>query len=267
MKTNVRYRGAAFAVALLAGTLWAIPPIAFAAERNEATTSPPAQDQVSRRDAEARLNKQQFNNVKVNVRDGIATLDGTVELYEYKADAEKRVSRAKAVTATRNLISVARREIADSALQQELVDRLSYDRVGFGNVFNAVGVKVEGGVAFLNGHARTYMDRDSAVALVATTPGVRDIVDSIEVDPVSILDDEIRIRVARAVYGDSSLQKYAIDPAKPIRISVQGGKVSLYGAVNNRADADIAFMRANAVPGVFGVTSHLNVAGETPERE
>jgi osmotically-inducible protein OsmY len=56
-----------------------------------------------------------------------------------------------------------------------------------------------------------------------------------------------------------------IDPAKPIRISVQRGNVSLYGIVNNRMDAQIALARANGVPGAFSVNSYLRVAGEIPE--
>lgn len=265
MRTHVRLRAAALAVAALVGTLFVAPLPVLASGRSDATGSPPAKDSVSKRDAEARLNKSQFNKVSVTVEKGIATLTGTVDLYQYKADAEHRVARADGVKAVRNLVQVTGTEISDEKLQEKLVERLSYDRVGFGNVFNAIGVKVNKGVVSLEGHARTYVDRDSAVALVATTPGVLDLVDSVEVDPVSLMDDEIRVKVARAVYGDPVLNKYAIDPAKPIRISVQDGKVSLFGMVNSRMDADVAYMRANGVPGVFRVESHLLVPGETRE--
>ena len=43
------------------------------------------------------------------------------------------------------------------------------------------------------------------------------------------MDNQIRMQVARAVYGFPSLNRYAIDPAKPIRIAVQNGNVALYG--------------------------------------
>jgi len=266
MNTGTRLRTVALAVAALAGTTYILPAPVFASERNEATASPPTQDPVSVRDAEARLNKSQFNKVSVDVKDGIATLNGTVDLYQHKTDAERRVHKTKGVMAVRNLIQVNGPEISDEKLRDQLVERLSYDRVGYGNVFNAVSVNVNRGAVTLDGHARTYVDRESAVALVATTPGVVDVVDSIDVDPVSMMDDEIRIKVARAVYGDSALRKYAINPAKPIRISVQDGKVSLYGAVDNRTDADIANLRANGVPGVFAVSNHLQVPGETDEK-
>lgn len=52
-------------------------------------------------------------------------------------------------------------------------------------------------------------------------------------------------RAARLVYGYPSLFKYAIDPGRPIRISVQNGHVTLYGSVDSEADRDIANIRAN----------------------
>jgi len=115
----------------------------------------------------------------------------------------------------RNLIEVAGTTIADKDLQAKLLEKLEYDRVGYGNLFNAISLSVENGVANLGGHARTDVDKDSALALVATTPGVKDLVDNIEVDPVSQMDDQTRMAVARAVYGYSTLNKYAIDPASP----------------------------------------------------
>jgi osmotically-inducible protein OsmY len=129
-------------------------------------------------------------------------------------------------------------------------------------MFNAITIDVQDGVVTLGGHVRTYPDRDSAVALVSTYPGVKGVNDEIEVDPTSIMDDQIRLAVARAVYGYPSLNKYAIDPAKPIRISVQGGHVELSGVVDSKSDRDTAGIRANGVPGVFSVKNDLQVAGQ-----
>ena len=106
----------------------------------------------------------------------------------------------------------------------------------------------------------------SALALVATTPGVKDMVDDVEVDPVSTMDDQTRMAVERAVYGFTTLNKYAIDPARPIRISVQNGHVELYGVVQSEADKNAAFIQANQVPGVFSVKNYLQVAGQQNEQ-
>ena len=202
----------------------------------------------------------------VTVDNGVATLTGTVEFYEYKADAEKRVLHAKGVTAVRNQIEVAGPSIPDQQLRAKLAEKLEYDRVGFGNVFDAIGVSVDNGVVTLSGHAHNYPNRDSALALVATTPGVKDMVDEIEVDPVSPMDDQSRLAVARAIYSFPTLNKYAVDPGMPIRISVQGGHVELYGMVNTQADKDTAYMRANTVPGIFSVKNYLQVANQPTEK-
>ena len=265
MTVRIRRTPAALALAVLAAALLALPQASWAvAFPNPALDSPLAQS-ASQRDAEARLNKSQYSGVRVAVNDGIATLTGSVKLYEYKSDAEKRVLHAKGVQAVRNLIQVAGPNIPDNQLRDKLVEEITYDRVGYGNAFNAISVAVHDGVVTLGGHARTYPDRDSAIALVSTTPGVKDVISDTQVDPVSLMDDQIRMQIAHAIYGYPVLQKYAIDPAKPIRISVQNGHVSLYGVVDSQADKNLAFIRANGVPGVFGVKNYLQVANQPTE--
>jgi osmotically-inducible protein OsmY len=258
MTRTMRTTRIALLTGLFAGALLCMPQVSLAASQAQ-------QDSPAATAAAARLNKSQFKDVKVSVDNGIATLTGTVSLYEHKADAEKRVHKAKGVEAVRNLIEVGGPRVPDSELQAKLAEKLAYDRVGYGNTFNAITVSVENGLVTLGGHARTYVDKDSALALVATQPGVKDVVDEIEVDPVSMMDDQTRMAVARAVYGYASLNRYAIDPAKPIRISVQNGHVELYGTVDSQADKDAAFLRANGVPGVFSVKNYLEVANQPSE--
>jgi osmotically-inducible protein OsmY len=209
------------------------------------------------------LNKTQFKDVKAAVHDGIVTLTGTVNVYDQKVDLDKRLHRIKNVKALENEVEVAGPEIPDNLLQNKLVKAIEYDRVGYGTTaFNAIGVNVQNGAVTLSGHAYGPVDADSAVAVASNTPGVKDVVNEIQVDPVSPMDDRIRLEVFRSVYGFPSLNKYAIDPGKPIRISVQNGNVTLYGVVDSQADKDAAGIRANTVPGVFHVTNNLAVAGK-----
>ena len=242
------------ATVIFAGAALSTPLSAFAGEDNNSSA------------VQSRLDKKQFQNVKATVNDGVATLTGTVDLYQYKADAQKRALHTKGVTAVRNQIEVTGSNVSDAELEKKLVDKLSYDQVGFGHVFDAVSVKVQNGVVTVGGRAHNYVNRDSALALVATTPGVKDMVDDVEVDPVSTMDDQTRMAVERAVYGFTTLNKYAIDPARPIRISVQNGHVELYGVVQSEADKNAAFIQANQVPGVFSVKNYLQVAGQQNEQ-
>lgn len=249
----------------LAGALFCLQQIPAKASPSRSASAQDFQDNAATNAATERLNKSQFKDVRASVSNGIATLTGSVSLYEFKRDAARRVLHTKGVQAVRNLIEVAGPAISDSALQAKLDEELTYDRVGFGHVFNAFSVVVRNGVVTVGGHARTYVDRDSALALVYTTSGVRDVIDEIEVDPVSPMDDQIRLQVARAIYGYPTLNKYAINPARPIRISVQNGNVELYGIVDSRADRQTAFLRANGVPGVFSVKNYLQVANQPSE--
>ena len=261
MARTIRISPIVLAVALVAGT-FTIPLTASGA------CLVTGQQNQNNRDVESKLNKSQFKDVKATVdNNGIATLTGTVSLYEYKKDAANRVRKAKGVNAVRNDIQVSGQSVSDEELKKKLSEKLAYDRVGYGNAFNSITMGVENGVVTLGGHARTDVDKDSALALVSTYPGVKDVVDDIEVDPTSIMDDQTRLAVARAIYGYPSLNKYAIDPAKPIRISVQNGHVELYGVVDSKADKDTANIRANGVPGVFSVKNYLQVAGQPTETE
>ena len=114
--------------------------------------------------------------------------------------------------------------------RQKLQKAITYDMVGYGTTpFDAISVQVQNGVATLSGHAYGPVDASDAVAIVANTKGVRDVIDNIQVDPVSPNDDRIRRAVFRAVYSYPLLNQYLIDPAKPIRIQVANGHVTLYG--------------------------------------
>jgi osmotically-inducible protein OsmY len=259
MKTRSNLFRAILPVGLLACAILAVPRISPAAGLDQ-------QDAASA--VRSKLKKSEYKNVQVNVDgNGIATLSGTVDLYEYKMNADKAAHKAKGVVAVRNDIQVAGPTIPDAQLQKQLTEKLAYDRVGYGNAFVSIGVTVQNGVATLSGHARWDPDKDSALALVSTTPGIKDVVDNVEVDPVSPMDDRIRLQVAQSIYGFPTLNKYAMDPAKPIRISVQNGHVELYGVVDSQVDKDTANIRANAVPGVFSVQNYLQVANQTTEKQ
>ena len=155
----------------------------------------------------------------------------------------------------------------DAALRHKLAQALAYDRVGYGTTaFNNIELGVQDGVVTLRGTVYGPADKDSAVSLVENTPGVRDVIDELDVAPLSPMDDRIRLEEARAIYGFGPLNKYALDPAKTIRITVVNGHVTLNGVVDNKADKDMAGIRANGVPGVFSVVNNLQVAGSHPER-
>jgi len=268
MNKLMRESGALLFAVVLAATLLSLPPVVLGAGPvpgpMPGVAAQAEGENAAAHDVAARLGAKRFSNVKVSAEDGIATLTGSVDLYEYKVDAGNRALHTKGISAVRNDIEVAGPGVPDSEIEKKLGEQLAYSREGYGNVFDAITLQVQDGVVTLGGHAHDYPSRDAAVALASTTPGVKDVIDEIEVDPVSTVDWGIRMQVARAIYGYPALNKYAIDPIRPIRISVQNGNVELYGTVDSAADKNIAYLRANSVPGVFSVKNYLQVAGQPP---
>jgi len=203
---------------------------------------------------------KQLKGVTSSVEDGIVTLTGTVNLYQDKLDATKKLKKLDHVNGVRNNIVVAGEQVPDSKLQQQLAKKIAYDRVGYSdNTFNYVAVNVTDGVATLTGDVVWNPPLDSALAIANRTPGVKEVVNDVNVLPTSGFDDSIRARTARAIYRDSVLSRYAIDPVHPIRIVVDNGHVTLYGSVQSTMDKDLAGIRASGVAGAFSVENKLVV--------
>jgi len=244
--------GSLLAVALLGATM-------FAETTSAARYDGQVQDTVSHKLA----TKKQFNDVKASVEDGIVTLTGTVDLYQRKLDAAKLAKKTSHVQGVRNLITVAGPNVPDEQLEDKLATKLRYVRVGYDNAFDYFALGVKDGVVTVEGQDRTGVGRDEALADIATMPGVKDIVDNISVAPVSTFDDGIRVRAMRAIYRDPVLSRYAMDPARPIRIIVANGHVTLYGAVDSKMDKNLAGIRAGQIFGAFSVDNKLEVAGRS----
>lgn len=204
--------------------------------------------------------KTQFKNVHAAVEDGIVTLTGTVDVYQQKLDAAKQARKIEHAAGVRNLITVAGPVVSDAQLQAKLNEKLWYDRIGYDNLYNYFTLAVNDGVVTIGGQTYNDVGKDSALATVQRMPGVKDVIDNITVAPVSIFDDDVRLRAARAIYRDPVLSRYGIDPALPIRIIVDNGHISLYGTVVSPMDKQIAGIRASQVFGAFSVDNHLVVS-------
>ena len=215
--------------------------------------------QIQREMTKLLQSNRQFNKVSASVEDGIVNLSGTVDLYATKAKLEQKARRQDHVAGVRDMITVAGLSVPDAQLRDQLADKLRYDRIGQGIVFNNLTIGVQNGVATIGGTVRTGADKESALVDVTTTPGVKNVVDQIQVAPASNFDDRIRLAVARAVYGHLP-PSYATDPQAPIRIVVQNGKVGLYGVVDSAVDRAVALSQARSVPGVFSVDDHLVIS-------
>jgi hyperosmotically inducible protein len=243
-----RLVGTVLAVGLMGATLVAQTP---AAARYD--------NQIQTAVTQKLASKSQFSNVKANVEEGIVTLTGTVDLYQTKLDAAKLARKSAKAQGVRDLVTVAGPNVPDTQLEQKLAKKLRYVRVGYDNTFDYFALGVKDGVVTVEGEDRTGVGRDEALFDIANMPGVKDVIDNVSVEPVSQFDDGLRLRALRAIYGDSVLSKYAMDPARPIRIIVTNGHVTLYGSVDSSMDKTIAGLKANQLFGAFSVDNKLHV--------
>jgi hyperosmotically inducible protein len=240
--------GSLLAVGLLGATLVA-----------QATPAARYDNQIQTAVVEKLAKKSQFSDVKSSVEDGIVTLTGAVDLYQRKLDAAKLARKTASAQGVRNLITVAGPNVSDEQLEQKLARKITYVREGYDSTFDYFALGVKDGVVTVEGEDRTGVGRDEALADIYSMPGVKDVVANISIEPVSPFDDGLRLRTARALYRDPVLSKYALDPARPIRIIVVNGHVTLYGSVDSTMDKTVAGLRAGQITGSFSVENKLVV--------
>lgn len=130
----------------------------------------------------------------------------------------------------------------------------------FVDVFDYLAYKVNGYNVTLIGQVTRPVTKSDAERAVKKIEGVESVDNQIEVLPPSNMDDRLRLRLYRAIYGFGGLQKYALGVQKPIRIVVKAGHVTLEGVVDNEADKNTAGIRANGVSGIFSVENRLQVS-------
>jgi len=126
-------------------------------------------------------------------------------------------------------------------------------------IWDNISVRVNGGNLELMGQVSQPFKKADLQRIVQRVPGVTSLTNELEVLPVSFNDDNLRIRVARAIYRDPALSRYAIQAVPPIHIIVKNGAVMLEGTVNSKGDKELAETKAGSVEGVQKVTNHLVV--------
>lgn len=199
-------------------------------------------------------------------------------------------------------ILIAASGLAQQAAQAPVMTQADYDRVAkiarsvqkevlrlteYG-VFDEINFGIKGSAVILRGYASRPILKSAAERVVRKIEGVSDVVNEIEVLPLSPNDDQIRLRTYVAIYGNTVLQRYnpnrgapifvsltmrtagiTNDPPigyHPIHIIVKNGNVILTGVVDNESDRAIAEVVANGVPGVFSVKNELAVPIKKPKK-
>jgi hyperosmotically inducible periplasmic protein len=128
-------------------------------------------------------------------------------------------------------------------------------------IFDDVSVAVENGLVTLAGKVTTPYKRNEIAKRVAGIKGVQEVANRIEVLPVSTFDDDLRYRIARAIYGNPSFWTYATMANPPIHIIVERGRVTLTGVVNTNVERMLARSLATGW-GELSVSNELRTDAE-----
>jgi hyperosmotically inducible protein len=126
-------------------------------------------------------------------------------------------------------------------------------------VFDYIAYRIDGYNVTLLGQVTRPTLKSDAENAVKHIEGVEKVENQIEVLPASPMDDGLRLKLYRAIYGYPALEKYALGVQKPIRILVKNGHATLEGVIDNEADKNLVTVRANSVPGIFSVANNLQV--------
>jgi hyperosmotically inducible protein len=131
-------------------------------------------------------------------------------------------------------------------------------------IFDSISASVTDGRVVLSGWVTMPYKRDDLERRVRRVEGVNTIDNKIGVLPVSQFDDDLRFRIARAIYGHSLFWNYANMANPPIRIVVNRGRVTLEGVVQSNVERMLARSLASGF-NAFEIKNSLKTDAEVRE--
>jgi hyperosmotically inducible periplasmic protein len=127
------------------------------------------------------------------------------------------------------------------------------------SVFDNLEFTYDGETVVLGGEVVRPTTRDDAQEAVKDVEGVEQVINKIEVLPLSSIDDRIRLQAYNRIFSSPQLSRYAVQAVPPIHIIVKSSRIKLEGVVATESDKIVAGMVANQIPGVFSVENNLRV--------
>jgi hyperosmotically inducible periplasmic protein len=146
-----------------------------------------------------------------------------------------------------------------AALLSEL--RRAVDACPQVGIFDDVSVHLDAGTALLSGRVTSPEKKQELGARAARVAGINGVRNHIVVLPASPADDELRYRIARAVYGHPAFWKHASSRNPPIHIIVEDGHVTLTGIVQTSSERALARALASG-SGERSLTSRLRLRNQ-----
>ena len=190
------------------------------------------------------------SRVTVTADDGTVVLGGTVDSYHERFDAEEDASRVVGVRSVQNEIEVdtAARKVNDEQLPAAA--RAGLDSNGLVPK-GTIDIRAEDGRIVLSGNVHHYYELQAAEHVIRHLDGLSDYSSLVTVsqDPAAAVSEGI---------FDSLTRNAAVD-AEMIKVTDDGGNVTLSGTVRSYAEKQEAKRAALMAPGVVSVDDEIVV--------
>lgn len=156
---------------------------------------------------------------------------------------------AKFLTAAVVALSISAPAVAAESQNLQLFRDVQRQVLGYPHftIFDSVHANVDAGRVTLVGKVTMPYKKTDLEKRVAKVAAVQSIDNQIQVLPVSQFDNDLRYRIARAIYSNQNFRPYASMVNPPIHIIVEHGRVTLEGVVNSQVDR----MLARSIAGSF----------------
>ena len=221
-------------------------------------SSAAAADADLMRDIQRQLSNLDYGSRRpvVTVADSVVTVSGTVSSLWLKEETINRALKVKGIASLISEIAIAKPE-SDEKLAAEVSDKIQ--KYALLNVFDDIQGNIRNGTVRLGGAVTEEKKLGDIVERVAKIRGVQAIDNTVVVLPASQQDDQIRVRIANAIYRDEAFQNYSM-ANPPVHIIVANGKVTLTGIVRSDVERIKAHEAAVSSPGVLSVDDRVRLA-------
>ncbi|MHB8842075.1 MAG: BON domain-containing protein [Candidatus Aquicultor sp.] len=190
--------------------------------------------------------------IDVEVQGRIVRISGIVRTLEQKEIAEQIAQRFGPVQLDSDIIIESPMIIDDGDVLAEARKAIAKDT----DLAHDIGVgRVVDGIVYLQGHSESVFEIERAADIVASAPGVKDIVSEVRIKTDVLITDVDLV--------DEVMQRLRVEPtieAESLTASAKNGTVKIEGTVKNIKQKMLASNLAKQMPGVVKIENDLAVS-------